>query len=98
MWNTSYTDANQLFNTWLDNANCTQDTKLQRLACMQSLDISKVSDAARPIFDIYYSAFYFDFPLTYGNERQERLGLAVTDPILVPQAPSDLLHANFTPR
>jgi len=100
-WNTTYTKANEMFKDFVSNAGCEQSSRSQRLECMQNLDIEAVWNAGASVFKNHELALtgkvLFDFPMKYGY-KNEPIGMAVIDPIVVPQAPKDLANALFIPK
>nr|AHA51351.1 carboxylesterase domain-containing protein [Euplokamis dunlapae]AHA51352.1 carboxylesterase domain-containing protein [Euplokamis dunlapae]AHA51353.1 carboxylesterase domain-containing protein [Euplokamis dunlapae]AHA51373.1 carboxylesterase domain-containing protein [Euplokamis dunlapae] len=98
-WNTTYADANQLYKTFVSNAGCDGgETKEERRACMTSLPLDGVVAAGFPLINplVLTGEGYFNFPMRYGA-KYEAFGMAVVDPIVVPQAPKDLKDASYTP-
>lgn len=99
LWNTTYTDANEMFKDFVNNTGCDQSSKSERLECMQNLDIQNLWNAGAAVFGKYELTFQgkvmFDFPMKH--TENENIGMAVIDPIVVPQAPKDLSNALFVP-
>ena len=100
-WNTTYTEANERYKSFVGHTGCDNSSQSERLECMQNLDIKAVWDAGAATFEKYElglsGVVIFDFPMKYGYQN-EPIGMSAIDPIVVPQAPKNLANALFIPK